>query len=176
MKKYLISFTLLLFFSISFAQDINSESTSSDSTTLNHYAALSYGFISGNENYNDMLSGAFAFDINIMRTLTKDLEFGVFINLNSYISDDVASSTLSYNQEVSNTLAGGASIRFFTDNDKFYLGGDVGYGLGVDDGGFYYRPTIGLFLTDHWVIKASYSELMDVGTLSIASFGLEYKF
>ena len=70
-----------------------------------------------------------------------------------------------------------ASGRYMFSDSLFFLGADLGYALGLEDGvdgGFYYRPKVGYDLGFLGLI-ASYSGIsVDGGTFSSINLGVEF--
>ncbi|TYB79841.1 outer membrane beta-barrel protein [Bizionia myxarmorum] len=70
-----------------------------------------------------------------------------------------------------------AAARFMA-TEKFYLGADLGYALGVNDGndgGFYYRPKVGYNFTDMIGANISYTGISaDGGDFSTIGLGIEF--
>lgn len=72
-----------------------------------------------------------------------------------------------------------ASGRYTLPESMFFLGADLGYALGLEDGvdgGFYYRPKVGYDLGFLGLI-GSYSGIsVDGGTFSSINLGVEFSF
>jgi hypothetical protein len=64
----------------------------------------------------------------------------------------------------------------FAASEKFTLGADVGYALGIspkgNDGGFYYRPMVGFHITEMMMIQASYSGVRGDGGSTFSNFSV----
>ncbi|SEB68884.1 hypothetical protein SAMN04489761_1456 [Tenacibaculum sp. MAR_2009_124] len=59
-------------------------------------------------------------------------------------------------------------------SDKFSIGADIGYGIGINtgnDGGFYYRPLVSYDVADNIAIQGSYNGISSDGG-SVSSIGL----
>lgn len=66
-------------------------------------------------------------------------------------------------------------------SDKFVVGADLGYGIGVfQDGqtsGFYYRPVVGYKVTEAITVQADYKGIsLDGGTVATYGIGGTYSF
>ena len=72
-----------------------------------------------------------------------------------------------------------ASVRFWTSN-SFSIGGDVGQAIGINegnDGGLYYRPTIGYLMGAQTEVNVSYTGIkMDDKTWTTLTLGILYTF
>ena len=72
-----------------------------------------------------------------------------------------------------------ASVRFWTSN-SFSIGGDVGQAIGINegnDGGLYYRPTIGYLMGAQTEVNFSYTGIeLDGTTWSTLTLGVLYTF
>ncbi|CAM1370528.1 outer membrane beta-barrel protein [Tenacibaculum xiamenense] len=69
-----------------------------------------------------------------------------------------------------------AAAARYSVSDKFIIGADLGYGIGVrpdgNDGGFYYRPMVGYKVTDKITLHANYAAVSrseDLGILGSVS-------
>ena len=64
--------------------------------------------------------------------------------------------------------------------DKFRVGGDIGYAIGIsdgNDGGFYYRPMVGYGLNEKMELNLSYTGIsLDGGNWSTIGQGFMYAF
>ena len=64
--------------------------------------------------------------------------------------------------------------------DKFRVGGDIGYAIGIsdgNDGGFYYRPMVGYGLNEKMELNLSYIGIsLDGGNWSTIGLGFMYAF
>lgn len=73
-----------------------------------------------------------------------------------------------------------AAVGRFYATEKFKIGADLGYAIGLDDGndgGFYYRPMVGFDVTNKIEFNLSYSGIsVDGGTWSVISYGVMFEF
>tara|TARA_R110002012_G_scaffold206357_1_gene376114 strand:- start:27528 stop:28037 length:510 start_codon:yes stop_codon:yes gene_type:complete len=73
-----------------------------------------------------------------------------------------------------------AAAARFNATGKLYLGADVGYAIGINDGndgGFYYRPRVGYSFTDMIGANVSYTGISaDGGDWSTIGLGVEFTF
>ncbi|SEB42868.1 hypothetical protein SAMN04489761_0656 [Tenacibaculum sp. MAR_2009_124] len=68
-----------------------------------------------------------------------------------------------------------AAAARYSVSDKFIVGADLGYGIGVrpegNDGGFYYRPMVGYKVTDKITLHANYSAVNVSQSVDLGVFG-----
>lgn len=69
-----------------------------------------------------------------------------------------------------------AGVARFSASEEVSVGVDLGYAVGIsdgNDGGFYYRPTVGYDVSDNVEINASYTGIsLDGGTWSTINLGV----
>lgn len=69
-----------------------------------------------------------------------------------------------------------AGVARYKASEEFSIGTDLGYALGINDGndgGFYYRPTVGYAVSEGIEINASYTGIsLDGGTWSTVNLGV----
>jgi len=69
-----------------------------------------------------------------------------------------------------------AGVARYNASEEMSIGVDLGYALGIsdgNDGGFYYRPTVGYAISDNVEINASYTGIsLDGGTWSTINLGV----
>ena len=172
MKKFLTISFIAIFSMTSYAQDDSKDGAKALEEVT---ASLSYGFITGDSTFTGIRSGSVSVDFNFLFNVTDDLKLGAVAGASHYLYKSGRSA--SDYDDVLYTIPMGATFRLYTENDRFYIGSDAGYAIGVDtDGGFFYRPKVGMSLTDHSGITMSYSEIIDTATLSTFSIGYEFSF
>jgi hypothetical protein len=114
-------------------------------------------------------------DIAYMFNVVEFLDVGAMVGYSHYFSEDL--TILGENIEIDDIqfLPIAASGRFGL--SSFYLGADLGYAVGIDDGndgGFYYRPLIG-YKIGKLGIAASYEGIsMDGGSFNSINLGIEF--
>jgi len=73
-----------------------------------------------------------------------------------------------------------AAAARFNATDALYVGADLGYAIGINDGndgGFYYRPRVGYSFTDMIGANISYTGVsLDGGDWSTIGLGVEFSF
>ncbi|WP_299121641.1 outer membrane beta-barrel protein [uncultured Tenacibaculum sp.] len=116
------------------------------------------------------LDVAGAIEVNYLFKVSEDFKVGPSV---SYLHFNGDGADLGY-------LPLAAAARYSV-TDKFTLGADLGYGIGVyQDGqtsGFYYRPVVGYKVTDKITIQADYSGIsLDGATVSKIGLGGVYSF
>ena len=105
------------------------------------------------------------FDVGVAsgftNAFTKDIDLGI---LGTVEVDDVQFIP----------IAGAARYNVSSD---FYLGADVGYAIGINDGnegGFYYRPKVGYNFSEKVGINLSYTGISNDGDWSTIALGVEF--
>ncbi|WP_299104418.1 outer membrane beta-barrel protein [uncultured Tenacibaculum sp.] len=115
--------------------------------------------------------------------VTGSIEANYLFNVSEDFKVGPAVSYLHFQQE-------GADVAFlplavasrYSVSEKFVIGADLGYGLGVrpsgfTQDGFYYRPVVGYKVTDKITIHADYSNVsLDNATASTIGLGGTYSF
>lgn len=121
---------------------------------------------------------ALGIDANYMFESESDLSFGVATGYLTYFGDEL--TVLGTTVEIDNAsflpLAGAAR---FAASDKFTLGADVGYAIGLapdgNDGGFYYRPMVAYAVGENVSLNLSYSGVsVNGGTFSNIGLGVMF--
>ncbi|TDY12443.1 hypothetical protein [Meridianimaribacter flavus] len=137
-------------------------------------AAFSVGGTVGGDYANEVFSTNAAFDVTYLYNLTKDLKVGGTLGA-MYAFQNNSSNTL-IKEGDGKFVSFAGTFRFHTDNDKFHIGGDVGYAYGLDEGGFLYRLRLGMQVSKCSGIVASYTEVMDTYSYSAVNIGYEFTF
>lgn len=151
------------------AQDDSSEAKAQDEFKVE----FNVGTTTGDDLARDLFSTTVGVDFAYLTNVTKDLQLGGTVGVVNFFKNKSKGNFYS-NHAMYISLGG--SFRFYTDNDKFYLGSDAGYAIGLDDGGFYYRPRIGMVISDCSGINVSYAVANDAGEYSNVSLGYEITF
>ena len=117
---------------------------------------------------------ALGIDANYMFDSESDLAFGVSSGYLTYFGDDIGN--ISIDNASFLPLAG--AVRYPL-SDKFSLGADVGYAIGLapdgNDGGFYYRPMVAYSISEKASVNLSYSGVsVDGGTFSNIGLGIMF--
>ena len=152
MKKILVLFAFLITCSISsFAQE-------------NFKLGGNLGIPVGDADVYDINYGA---DLAYLFNVSENFEAGPMLGYTGYSVDGESVSFLPI----------AASGRYIFPASNFFLGADLGYAVGLEDGldgGFFYRPKLGYNFGLLGVI-ASYSGIsVDGGTFSSVNLGVEF--
>ncbi len=176
-KLFLAVFVVFAFTSVN-AQDFN--------------AGLSFGLPVGDAS-SDLESGfsgnthtfSIVLDINYLWNVSEKFDAGIASGYSHSFGDKI-----SYEDE--NVIV--TNIRFpdvgflpialagrFNVSDKFTLGADLGYAIGItpseNDGGFYYAPKVQYGISDAIAIVAAYRGVsLDSGSFGNISLGIEFGF
>ena len=167
MKKFFLLTALTVFGLTANAQD-DSKSSSNGSFKLGANIALPVGDAA------DFSSVSIGIDAAYLFGISEQFDLGPAIGFTNAILD----SDFDYLDDVQ-FLPIAAAGRYNI-NDKMYVGADIGYAVGINDGndgGFYYRPRFGYSFTDLIGINASYTGIsLDGGTWSTIGVGVEFSF
>lgn len=115
-------------------------------------------------------------DVAYRYGLSEQFELGGLVGYSHFFGDSGEEGEFSWEVEDVQFLPLAATARFNT--GSFFLGGDIGYAVGINDGnegGFYYRPLVGYNFGKLGVI-ASYSGISrDSFIVASVNLGLEIK-
>lgn len=94
---------------------------------------------------------AFGADVNYLFDVAEDFVVGPSIGIIYFNPEDEIDAPV--------FLPVSASILFHSIDDKFYIGGELGYALSLSDldGGFFIKPTVGYYISDSFKINAFYA-------------------
>ena len=140
-------------------------------------AGLNFGAPIGDA--GDFASFSLGIDVAYMFEVSDNFDAGIASGFTNGFTDDI--SILGATIEVDDVqfLPIAAAGRFKM-ADKFSIGGDIGYAIGINDGnegGFYYRPTFGYNLTDKIETTLSYTGISrDGGSWDTINLGIGYRF
>ena len=148
---------------VSIAQE---EATETESK-VTHKFSLNLGSVAGDEYLTDKYSTTLEFDFTYLYNLTDDVAVGASTGITNLFAKNDGGSDVKF-------LTLGGAFRLYTDNDKFFIGGEAGYSIGLDDGGFYYNPKIGVVISDCSGIVVSYLGVDDVNVFSSVAIGYEF--
>lgn len=119
---------------------------------------------------------ALGLDVNYMFESDSEFSYGVATGYLTYFGDEI--TVLGTTVEIDNAsfLPVAAAARYAA-SEKFSLGADVGYAIGLapdgNDGGFYYRPMVAYAVSEKVSISLSYSGVsVDRGTFSNIGLGV----
>ena len=117
---------------------------------------------------------AFGADVNYLFDVSQDFVAGPSLGI-IYFSpeDDIVDAPM--------FLPISAALSFHSIDERFYVGGELGYAISLsdfnDDGGFFIKPTIGYKLSDSLKINAFYAGIKTGSpTYAYAGIGLKYDF
>lgn len=137
-----------------------------------HKIGLNIGAIAGDQHITDAYSVSYEIDFTFLYNLTDDVSIGGSASLVNLLEND---------SEIDTDITGrfmtlGAAARLYSDNDKFFIGGEFGYSYGLEEGGIYYFPQVGIVLSENSGINVSYLAVDDSRMFSTVSIGYEYSF
>jgi len=117
---------------------------------------------------------ALGIDANYMFESEGEVNFGVATGYLTYFGDEI----LGVEIDNASFLPLAGALRYAA-SDKFTLGADLGYAVGLapdgNDGGFYYRPMVAYGIGENTSINLSYSGVsVDGGTFSNIGLGIMF--
>ena len=115
-------------------------------------------------------------EVNYLFTVSEGFEVGPSVSFVNYFGDEILGITI----DSASFLPIAAAARYDA-SEKFVVGADLGYGIGIspdgNDGGFYYRPMVGYNLNEKITLQASYSGVsVNGGTFSNFGVGAMFSF
>ncbi|MFH6769753.1 hypothetical protein V8G56_13450 [Gaetbulibacter aquiaggeris] len=102
---------------------------------------------------------------------------GIATGFNFFLSNELKGNNSGFYLENASFVPIAFASRFDL-SDKFILGADVGYAIGVgNDGGFYYRPIFGYNISDSVQLTLSYRGISTDGlSVDAVTVGVNYSF
>lgn len=162
MKKILLSAIALITMSVAHSQEGN--------FTIGVNGGLPVGDIEEFATFN--LGGEAAYRFNV----SEQFQVGALAGFSYFFGDSGEDEFGSWEVEDFQFLPLAASARLNV--DSFFVGADLGYALGINEGnegGFYYKPHVGLNFGQVGVV-ASYTGISrDAFTVSSVNLGVEFK-
>ena len=120
-------------------------------------------------NVEAVSSFAFGGDVNYLFDVAEDFVVGPSIGIISFSTEE--------DIEAITYLPLSASFIFHSIDDKFYVGGELGYAVSISDvdSGFYIKPTVGYYISDSIKINAFYAGVRTSSpTFGYIGLGLTY--
>ena len=117
---------------------------------------------------------ALGIDANYMFETESEIGFGVAAGYLTYFGDEIGGVDI----DNASFLPLAGVVRYAV-SDKFTIGTDLGYGIGLapsgNDGGFYYRPMVAYGVGENTAINLSYSGVsVNGGTFSNIGLGIMF--
>ncbi len=123
---------------------------------------------------DDIYNFPLGIDVNYMFASNSDFKFGIASGYSVYFGDEFFGLEIPNASFLPIAAAGRYGI-----SEKFSLGADVGYAIGLapdgNDGGFYYKPMLAYEVAENISLILSYSSI-DVDGLTFSNFGLGVMF
>ncbi|SNR15680.1 outer membrane beta-barrel protein [Tenacibaculum jejuense] len=161
MKKLLLTIAVIAFGFVAKAQD--------GQFNVGGYIGLPIG------DAGDAYSFSYGAEVNYLFELSEEFQLGPSLSYQQYLGDTVAGFEIPSVAFLPIAAAARYSI-----SEKFSVGADLGFALGIDegnDGGFYYRPMVGYQVFDKVTLQLSYSGISVEGaTVSNIGLGAVYSF
>lgn len=120
-------------------------------------------------------------DVAYLWNVSEKFDAGVATGFTNAFGDEISGSILGipFTADVEDAqfipIAGAARYNVSSD---FFLGADVGYAVGINDGndgGFYYRPKVGYNFSEKISVNFSYTGIaLDGGSFDTIGLGVEF--
>ena len=126
----------------------------------------------------DVASFQLGADVAYLYPVSELFSVGALAGYSHFFGDDVNTPLGTVNVDDFSFLPIAASARFGFANSLF-VGGDLGYAIGIDDGndgGLYYRPKVGYSFGPVAVIASFAGIAVDGGDASSVNLGVEFGF
>jgi hypothetical protein len=131
------------------------------------------------DEFQDQLSLVAGVDLGYRWGLSEIVDLGVMVGFVNGFPEKYDRELFSEDLPNIQFMPLAASVRFWTSN-SFSIGGDVGQAIGINsgnDGGLYYRPTIGYLMGAQTEVNFSYTGIaLDGATWSTLTLGVLYTF
>jgi len=122
----------------------------------------------------DVSGFSIGIDAQYMFETAGEFDLGVAAGFTNAFGKTIGDSAFSIEIDDIQFLPIAGAARFNA-SEEVSIGADLGYALGINDGndgGFYYRPTVGYSISENVEINASYSGIsLDGGTWSTINLG-----
>lgn len=145
----------------------------------NFNAGINLGLPTGDA--SDLYSFVLGLEANYLFDVTDAIQIGPSVSFVNYFGDNIdIIGGVNVDVKDISFLPIAAAVRFNA-SEKFVLGADIGYGIGVspsgNDGGFYYRPLVGYNISEKVMLQLSYSGIsINGGEASNIGLGAMYGF
>ena len=146
----------------------------------NFRAGINAGIVTGD--LSDFYSLNLGIDIIHVWGLSREIDLGVATGFNNAFGEEETFSEegITVSAEFANLqyIPAAIALRIYASH-KFKFGGDIGYGIGLSegfDGGFYYKPTIGIDVNGTTELNVSYVAINDNVTIGSAMLGVLFLF
>ncbi|MDT0540873.1 hypothetical protein [Croceitalea sp. P059] len=169
--KFIISFIFIFSFVLTLHSQV-------DRTNLR--IGINAGAVVGDA--SDFYSFTLGLDVLHVWGLSREIDLGIatgFLNAfgerDTLDVDGLTLDTQFYNAQF---IPFATALRVYP-SYGFKLGGDIGYALGVDpgnEGGFYYRPMVGVEINGTTELNISYSTINNEGSFSNVLLGVLFLF
>lgn len=161
MKKYCLVIAIIMFSGLSLHAQEGAN------------AGINFGIPVGDA--GDFSGFSLGVDLNYLWNVSDAFDAGVATGFTNAFGKSVEILGIDVDTEDVQFLPIAAAGRFHA-TDKFRVGADLGYAIGLNegnDGGFYYRPMVGYGITDAFEVNLSYTGIsLDGATWSTIVLGL----
>lgn len=129
--------------------------------------------------FNDALSIVVGADVTYMYPLGEVVDIGPAVGFIHGFAETFQTGTVRQDLRSVQFVPLSAGVRIWTSN-SFSFGGNAGWAMGLNDGndgGVYYRPTIGYLMSPSAEVNFSYTGIeLDQATWSTLTLGIVYNF
>ena len=146
----------------------------------NFRAGINGGIITGD--FSEAYSFSLGVDFVYVWGLSREIDLGFATGFNNAFGEEETFSNgdFTVTTEFSNLqyIPAAVALRIYP-SYGFKLGGDIGYGVGISDGfdgGFYYKPMIGIDLNSTTELNVSYAAISDDFNYSTVMVGILFLF
>ncbi|MEM6359659.1 MAG: outer membrane beta-barrel protein [Bacteroidota bacterium] len=143
----------------------------------NFGVGLTGGIVIGD--FEDAYSSNIGVEAVYFYGLTDRISIGASTGFTNYFGDDFTEAGITTEVDDAQFIPLTGSFRF-SPFPKFFVGGDIGYAIGINDGndgGFYASPRANYLIADKFIVNAGYRLIdLDGGSLGAIQFGIGYKF
>ncbi len=126
----------------------------------------------------DITTFAYSVDAAYMMPTDNAVSYGFAASYLTYLGDDITVLGTTFEIDNASFLPLAGAIRFEA-SEKFSLGADIGYAIGLapdgNDGGFYYKPMVAYAIGETTSLNLSFSNVSaDGGTFSNIGLGVMF--
>lgn len=117
-------------------------------------------------------------DVAYMFNVVEALDLGPLVGYSNYFGDEINTGLGKVDLDDIQFLPIAASARYGL-TEAFFLGADLGYAVGLDDGndgGFYYRPQIGYNFGIIGIVASYSGVVVDGDNIASVNLGIEFGF
>ncbi|OAD46144.1 outer membrane beta-barrel protein [Polaribacter atrinae] len=134
---------------------------------------VNVGFPTGDT--SDVSSFAMSVEANYLFDVSETFKVGPSISYLHYFGKDIEINGFGTIEVKDSGFLPVAAAARFVASEKFSVGADLGYGIGISpsgqEGAFYYRPMIGYSVSENVMLQATYTG-MSKNSNTVSNFGV----